>query len=149
VKPPEINDILLKFKECRELRYTAKSFLTDKIEDNMLWLIEMFQKGLNPHEVSLSYAGRKNKSLRQKYPNYVFKVTQITDLESKLKNKDLYLDNAFRKDALEKIERIKTLRIKRFAYIKSEDATLDEIRVYLKKVDQYENIDMDNERDLA
>jgi hypothetical protein len=66
-----------------------------------------------------------------------------------MKNKELYLDNALRKDALEKIERTKTLRIKRFAHIKSEDATLDEIRVYLKKVDQYENIDMDNERDLA
>ena len=64
VKPPEVGTILSKFKECQELRYTAKSFLTDKIEDNVLWLIEMFQKGLNPREVSQNYSGRKRKTLR-------------------------------------------------------------------------------------
>ena len=66
-----------------------------------------------------------------------------------MKNKELFIDNLLRKQALEKIERIRVLKSKKFEYIKGEDSTLDEIREFLKRVDHFENIDMDYERDLA
>ena len=47
------------------------------------------------------------------------------------------------------MEKIKIIKIRKFEHIKSEDATLDEIREYLKRIDQFENIDLDYERDLA
>ena len=54
-----------------ELKVEAKSFITDKIEENILLLFEMFQKGQNPEEIVKKYNSR-GVSFKLKFPSYVF-----------------------------------------------------------------------------
>ena len=55
IKPENIQQILNKYQESEELRVEARSFVTDKIEENVLLLFELFIKGQNPEEIIKKY----------------------------------------------------------------------------------------------
>jgi hypothetical protein len=52
VKSSELQNVLKTFKLSKELRIKSKSFITNKINDNKIWVFEyVFKKGLQPSEV--------------------------------------------------------------------------------------------------
>jgi hypothetical protein len=48
VKPIDLNDILSIYRRSQDIRIKVKSFLSDEIVSNKLWLFELFQRGIEP-----------------------------------------------------------------------------------------------------
>jgi len=115
--------------------------------------------------------GKKRKSIREKYRHFVFSmaacdklfktVSQIhsgpnatpQDLQIERQNSSTrvqaFLDESLRADVVTKYQRIQDLRKAQFDFIKSEEATDEDIKTFIDKVLDIPNIDLDDELRVA
>ena len=95
VKPKDIDEMLEKFKICHELKCRAKNFLVDKIEENTIWLFEMYQKKFNLEDIIQKFK-RKRIPLKHRYPHMVFSDTQVESLFAQAMDPAFCLDSKVR-----------------------------------------------------
>ena len=58
----------------------------------------------------------------------------------------MFLDDEIKQDVISKYKDIKKIENSDFIFIKNKDATIDEIEEYIRKIEVYENVDLDYEK---
>ena len=61
----------------------------------------------------------------------------------------LFLDDEIKSTVINKYKEIKKIEKNDFNFIKNKDATLDEIEEFIRKIDIYENVDLEYEKKHA
>jgi hypothetical protein len=110
-------------------------------------MFEIFKKGLHVPDV-LERLKTKRVKIRDKYPHMVFSQPEVRRLLERA-HKNPLIDKSLKTAVKTKMNKLDKLMGQEFANIKSEDATIEEIASYIKKLNNIENIDLDYQRFLA
>lgn len=87
--------------------------------------------------------------MKDKYKQFVYKEDEIDILKERLTSKSLFIDDKIMQDFEDKIKLIEKIKMVSFEYVKREECTMEEILEFIKRIDHYENIDLEYQRILA
>lgn len=91
----------------------------------------------------------KGRALRDRYPHYVFSIEKTEELFKQISDPEFLIDDSLKSKFVTKYNEIKKIRDYEFAFIKEQYSTPQEIEQFVNKINNYENIDFDYEKQIA